>query len=67
MDWILENDIIDIDTKPERSPDSWERLKADCAGCMSCELGKTRTNLSPSAFTAPERLGEVVAMEKAGA
>ncbi len=27
----------------------------------------SRTNLSPSAFTAPERLGEVVAMEKAGA
>ena len=43
MDWILENDIID--DEPERSPDTWERLKADCAGCMSCELGKTRTNL----------------------
>ena len=43
MDWILENSITG--DEPERSPDTWERLKADCAGCMSCELGKTRTNL----------------------
>ena len=23
----------------------WETLKAECAGCDRCELGKTRTNL----------------------
>ena len=38
MDWILEN-------RDEGAHDSWERLKADCAGCMGCELGRTRTNL----------------------
>ena len=25
--------------------DSWEQLKADCAGCMACPLGATRTHL----------------------
>lgn len=25
--------------------DSWEALKRECAGCMRCELGKTRHNL----------------------
>ncbi len=26
-------------------PDSWEKLLADCGGCMKCELGRTRHNL----------------------
>ncbi len=25
--------------------DSWEKLRSDCAGCMNCELGRTRKNL----------------------
>lgn len=25
--------------------DSWEQLKADCAGCMACPLGASRTHL----------------------
>lgn len=25
--------------------DDWKKLKADCAGCMRCGLGETRTNL----------------------
>ena len=25
--------------------DSWEKLRADCAGCMRCELGRTRNSL----------------------
>ena len=25
--------------------DSWEALKTECAGCQSCELCRTRTNL----------------------
>lgn len=25
--------------------DTWEKLKADCAGCMLCPLGGTRHNL----------------------
>ena len=25
--------------------DSWEKLRADCAGCMRCQLGQTRHNL----------------------
>ena len=25
--------------------DSWEQLKSDCAGCMACPLGQTRTKL----------------------
>ena len=41
MDWILENE----NNAPAAASDSWERLRADCAGCMNCELGRTRTNL----------------------
>ena len=25
--------------------DTWEKLRADCAGCMRCDLGRTRHNL----------------------
>ncbi len=27
------------------SPDSWEKLRSDCAGCGRCELARTRQNL----------------------
>ena len=36
MDFFKEN---------ETAADSWEKLKADCAGCGRCELARTRHNL----------------------
>ena len=42
MDWILENDMMEPIAP---ASDTWEKLKGDCAGCMNCELGRTRTNL----------------------
>ncbi len=41
MDWILENE----NNAPAAVDDTWEKLRADCAGCMNCELGRTRTHL----------------------
>ncbi len=34
-----------MDFFKEEQNDSWERLRAECGGCMRCELGKTRHNL----------------------
>ena len=45
MDWILENEIKAAPAGAVPASDSWEKLRADCGGCMNCALGRTRTNL----------------------